>query len=160
MPYIAAAKEVKTKPTQHSVKTLQSEGVQPDMLVLRTEHPLNKDILRKVALFCNVDVDAVMQSVDVDTIYEMPLKMQEQGMDEIILRKLGMPVEEKPEMKPWREFLDKKRNAKDTVRIGLVGKYVELPDAYKSINESLLQAATYNERKLDLQFTLSDKITP
>ena len=159
VPYIAAAKEVKTKPTQHSVKQLQSEGVQPDLLVLRTEHPLSKDILRKVALFCNVEVDAVVQSVDVPTIYEVPLNMQAQNMDEIVLRKLGMPIGEKPEMKSWREFLDKKKNATESVRIGLVGKYVELPDAYKSINESLLQAATYNNRKLDLQFILSDKIT-
>jgi len=159
VPYIAAAKEVKTKPTQHSVKQLQEQGVQPDMLVLRTEHPLNKDILRKVALFCNVEPDAVVQSVDVSTIYEVPLKMQEQGMDEIILRKMGIPVGEKPSLKPWRDFLDKKKNATETIRIGLVGKYVELPDAYKSINESLLQAATYNDRKLDLQFIQSDKIT-
>lgn len=159
VPYIAAAKEVKTKPSQHSVKQLQSEGVQPDMLVLRTEHPLNKDILRKVALFCNVEVDAVIQSVDVPTIYEVPIKMQEQGMDETILRKFGMPIGEKPAMQTWRDFLDKKKNAKNTIRIGLVGKYVELPDAYKSINESLLQAATYNEHKLDLQFIHSDKLT-
>ena len=159
VPYIAAAKEVKTKPTQHSVKQLQSEGVQPDMLVLRTEHPLNKDILRKVALFCNVEVDAVVQSVDVSTIYEVPLKMQEQNMDEIVLRKLGMPIGEKPEMQPWRDSLSKKKHAKSTIKIGLVGKYVELPDAYKSINESLLQAATYNEHKLDLHFILSDKLT-
>ncbi|WP_165026382.1 MULTISPECIES: CTP synthase [unclassified Dysgonomonas] len=159
VPYIAAAKEVKTKPTQHSVKELQSEGIQPDMLVLRTEHPLNKEILRKVALFCNVEVDAVMQSVDVPTIYEVPLKMQEQKMDEIILRKFGMEIGEKPEMKPWRDFLDKKKQAKETIRIGLVGKYVELPDAYKSINESLLQAAIYSDHKLDLQFIQSDKLT-
>jgi len=160
VPYIAAAKEVKTKPTQHSVKQLQSEGVQPDILVLRTEHRLNKEILRKVALFCNVEPDAVVQSVDVSTIYEVPIMMQDQKMDEIVLRKLDMPVEEKPEMKSWREFLDKKKNATETVRIGLVGKYVELPDAYKSINESLIQAATYNERKLDLQFIQSEKLTP
>lgn len=159
VPYIAAAKEVKTKPTQHSVKQLQSEGVQPDILVLRTEHRLNKEILRKVALFCNVEADAVVQSVDVSTIYEVPIMMQDQKMDEIVLRKLDMPIEEKPEMRSWREFLDKKKNAKETVRIGLVGKYVELPDAYKSINESLLQAATYNERKLDLQFIQSEKLT-
>ncbi|MDR1091527.1 MAG: CTP synthase, partial [Prevotella sp.] len=95
----------------------------------------------------------------VSTIYEVPLKMQEQNMDEIVLRKLGMPIGEKPVMQPWRDFLDKKKHAKETVRIALVGKYVELPDAYKSINESLLQAATYNERKLDLQFVLSDKLT-
>lgn len=159
VPYIAAAKEVKTKPTQHSVKQLQSEGVQPDMLVLRTEHALNKEILKKVALFCNVEVDAVVQSVDVPTIYEVPLNMQAQNMDEIVLRKLGMPIGEKPAMQPWRDFLDKKKHAKETVRIALVGKYVELPDAYKSINESLLQAAIYNEHKLDLQFILSDKLT-
>nr|WP_236263847.1 CTP synthase [Dysgonomonas sp. Marseille-P4677] len=159
VPYIAAAKEVKTKPTQHSVKQLQSEGVQPDMLVLRTEHPLNKEILKKVALFCNVEVDAVVQSVDVPTIYEVPLNMQAQNMDEIVLRKLDMPIGEKPAMQPWRDFLDKKKHAKETVRIALVGKYVELPDAYKSINESLLQAAIYNEHKLDLHFILSDKLT-
>lgn len=160
VPYIAAAKEVKTKPTQHSVKELQSAGVQPDMLVLRTERSLEKDILRKVALFCNVDVNAVMQSIDVSTIYEVPIRMQDQGMDETILRKFGMEVGEKPAMENWRAFLDKKKNAKDTIRIGLVGKYVELPDAYKSINESLLQAATYNDHKLDLQFIQSDKLTP
>lgn len=159
VPYIAAAKEVKTKPTQHSVKSLQSSGIQPDMLVLRTEQELSKDILKKVALFCNVDSDAVMQSVDVSTIYEVPLKMQEQKMDEIVLRKLDMPIGNKPDLASWKAFLEKKKNANDTVRIGLVGKYVELPDAYKSINESLLQAATYNERKLDLQFIHSDKIT-
>jgi len=159
VPYIAAAKEVKTKPTQHSVKQLQESGVQPDMLVLRTEQKLNKDILRKVALFCNVDVDAVVQSVDVSTIYEVPLMMQEQGMDETVLRKMGMEVGEKPSLKSWRDFLDKKKNATKTVSIGLVGKYVELPDAYKSINESLLQAATYNGRKLDLHFIHSDKLT-
>lgn len=159
VPYVAAAGEVKTKPTQHSVKSLQSFGVQPDMLVLRTEKPLSKDILKKVALFCNVESDAVVQSVDVSTIYEVPIKMQEQNMDETILRKLDMPVGKKPEMEPWRAFLDKKKNAAETISIGLVGKYVELHDAYKSINESLLQAATYNDRKLDLQFIHSDKIT-
>lgn len=159
VPYIAAAGEVKTKPTQHSVKSLQSSGVQPDMLVLRTERPLSKDILKKVALFCNVEPDAVMQSVDVATIYEVPLKMQEQGMDEIVLRKMGIAIGPKPELKPWRDFLDKKKNAKETISIGLVGKYVELHDAYKSINESLLQAAIYNDQKLDLQFIHSDKIT-
>lgn len=159
VPYIAAAGEVKTKPTQHSVKSLQSSGIQPDMLVLRTEHLLNKDILRKVALFCNVDADAVVQSVDVPTIYEVPIKMQEQHMDEIVLRKLGITAGPKPDLKPWKEFLDKKKNATETINVGLVGKYVELPDAYKSINESLLQASIYNDRKLNLQFIHSDKLT-
>ena len=159
VPYIAAAKEVKTKPTQHSVKELQSQVVQPDILVLRTEHQLNKDILRKVALFCNVEVDAVAQSVDVSTIYQVPLMMQEQKMDETILRKFGIVDAPQPNLEPWKGFLNKMKNATETVRIGLVGKYVELPDAYKSINESLLQAATYNDRKLDLHFIHSDKLT-
>lgn len=158
VPYIAAAQEVKTKPTQHSVKVLQSEGVQPDILVLRTEHELNKDILRKVALFCNVDVDAVVQSVDVPTIYEVPLMLKNQKMDDIVLRKFGMDTATKHDLKQWKSFLDLKKNAEKEVKIGLVGKYVELPDAYKSINESLLQAAIYHSRKLDLQFILSDKI--
>ena len=159
VPYIAAAKEVKTKPTQHSVKVLQSEGVQPDMLVLRTEHPLNKDILRKVALFCNVDVDAVIQSVDVPTIYEVPLMMQSQKMDETILRKFGMDTNSEADMTKWIEFLDKKDAAKGEVTIGLVGKYVDLPDAYKSISESLYQATIHNGYNLNLKYILSEKIT-
>lgn len=159
VPYIAAAKEVKTKPTQHSVKVLQSEGVQPDMLVLRTEHMLNKDILRKVALFCNVDVDGVVQSVDVPTIYDVPLMMKEQKMDETILRKFGMDVGKEPDLTSWEAFLDLQRNATDKVKIALVGKYVELPDAYKSINESLLQASIYHKHQLDLRFVHADKLT-
>lgn len=159
VPYIAAAKEVKTKPTQHSVKVLQSEGVQPDMLVLRTEHTLSKDILRKVALFCNVAVDSVIQSVDVPTIYEVPLMMQEQKMDETILRKLGMDYSKEPEITKWKAFLDLKNQAKEELTIGLVGKYVELPDAYKSINESLFQATIYHKHKLNLQFIQADKLT-
>lgn len=159
VPYIAAAKEVKTKPTQHSVKELQSQGIQPDMLVLRTEKLLNKDILRKVALFCNVQSDAVIQSVDVPTIYQVPLKIQEQKMDEIVLRKFGITNTPSPNLEPWKAFLEKMQNASQTIKIGIIGKYVELPDAYKSINESLLQAATYNDRKLDLHFVQSDKLT-
>ena len=144
VPFIAAAKELKTKPTQHSVKQLQEVGIQPDILVLRTEHQLSVDLRRKVALFCNVEPDAVIQSIDVPSIYEVPLKMQ---------------IGPRPELKPWREFLAHMQNAKDTVRIGLVGKYVELQDAYKSINEALFQAATYNNRKLDLQYIHSEKLT-
>lgn len=159
VPFIAAAKELKTKPTQHSVKQLQEVGIQPDILVLRTEHQLSVDLRRKVALFCNVEPDAVIQSIDVPSIYEVPLKMQEQKLDEIVLRKTGMEIGPRPELKPWREFLAHMQNAKDTVRIGLVGKYVELQDAYKSINEALFQAATYNNRKLDLQYIHSEKLT-
>lgn len=158
VPYIAAAKEYKTKPTQHSVKQLQELGIQPDILVLRTEHLLNEDITRKVALFCNVDANAVVQSVDVPTIYEVPLVLQRQGMDETVLKKMGLEVGPTPEMKRWKEFLKKKTDAKETVKIGLVGKYVELQDAYKSIDESLLQAAIYNDRKLDLHLFHSEKL--
>ncbi|MDF9829858.1 CTP synthase [Parabacteroides sp. PF5-6] len=158
VPYIAAAKEYKTKPTQHSVKQLQELGIQPDILVLRTERELNQSITRKVALFCNVAEDAVIQSIDRPTIYEVPLILQRQKMDEIVLRKVGLEVGPTPEMKQWKEFLDKKTTATETVRIGLVGKYVELQDAYKSIDESLLQAAIYNNRKLDLHLVHSEKI--
>lgn len=158
VPYIAAAKEYKTKPTQHSVKQLQELGIQPDVLVLRTERELNENILGKVALFCNVDQDAVIQSVDVPTIYEVPLVLQRQKMDEVILRKVGLEIGETPEMKPWRQFLQRKTDATETVKIGLVGKYVELQDAYKSIDESLLQAAIYNDRKLDLHLFHSEKL--
>ncbi|MDR1518513.1 MAG: CTP synthase [Dysgonamonadaceae bacterium] len=158
IPYIAAAGEVKTKPTQHSVKELQSEGIQPDMLVLRTERKLSADVLRKVALFGNIDPSAVMQSVDVSTIYEVPVMMQKQGMDEVILRKMNMPVVGKPAMDGWNAFLQKRNDAKKEVHIKLVGKYVELPDAYKSITEALSQAAIYNDRKLVLEMCHSEKI--
>ena len=158
VPYVAAAKELKTKPTQHSVKHLQEAGIQPDILVLRTEHELTPDVRRKVALFCNVEPKAVFQSIDVPSVFEVPLKMQEQGLDEVVLEKVGMPVGPKPELKPWRNFLDKIYNSQDTVKIGIVGKYVELPDAYKSINEALFQAATYNNRKLELVFIHSEKL--
>ena len=160
VPYIAAAKEVKTKPTQHSVKQLQELGVQPDILVLRTEKKLDSEIRRKVALFCNVVESAVIQSIDLSTIYEVPVKLQEQGMDKTVLQKMGMNVEATvPDMELWRRFLDKKRNAEKCVKIALVGKYVELQDAYKSVSESLMQAATYNDYKLDLRFIHSEKIT-
>ncbi len=158
VPYIAAAKEVKTKPTQHSVKALQELGVQPEILVLRTERELGKEICKKVALFCNVEESAVIQSYDVASIFEVPIVLAEQKMDEIILRKMNMKIGETPEMKPWKEFLNRMNTAEKSVKIGLVGKYVELPDAYKSINESLLQAATYHYRKLDLHFIHSEKL--
>jgi CTP synthase len=158
IPFIAAAKEVKTKPTQHSVKTLQGLGVQPEILVLRTETELFKDICKKVALFCNVEESAVIQSYDVPSIYEVPVVLAKQKMDEIILRKMNLAVGDPPDMKLWIEFLNRMKTAKKSVKIGLVGKYVELPDAYKSINESLLQAATYHYRKLELRHIHSEKI--
>ncbi|MDE6322294.1 MAG: CTP synthase [Muribaculaceae bacterium] len=158
VPYIAAAKELKTKPTQHSVKVLQSEGIQPDILVLRTEKNIPQEMRRKIALFCNVDPDAVIQSVDVPSIYQVPLKMHEQHLDELVLRKAGVEPDGEPDMGPWVNFLNKMENATEEVRIGLVGKYVELQDAYKSINESLFQAATYNDRRLRLQYIHSEKL--
>ena len=159
VPYIAAAKELKTKPTQHSVKKLQELGIQPDILVLRTEHHIGNDMRRKIALFCNVAPDAVVQSIDVDTIYRVPLRMHEQGLDDIVLRKTHAGPHPEPDMAAWLDFLHKMDNADDTVTIGLVGKYVELQDAYKSINEALFQAATYNTHKLKLVYIHSEKLT-
>jgi CTP synthase len=160
VPYIVAAKEYKTKPTQHSVKQLQELGIQPDILVLRTERRLRQDLIKKVALFCNVEEEAVIQSVDVPTIYEVPLVLQDQRMDSIVLKKMGQEdtSHATPDMEKWNEFLKRKAQAVETVRIGLVGKYVELQDAYKSIDESLLQAAIYNDRKLDLHLIHSEKV--
>lgn len=158
VPYIAAAKELKTKPTQHSVKQLQQLGIQPDILVLRTEHPITAEARRKIALFCNVSPEAVIQSADVPSIYEVPVKMHEQHLDEIVLRKTGVTPEGEPDMAPWLHFLDKLHASKKPVTIGLVGKYVELQDAYKSINEALFHAATYNDRKLDLRYIHSEKL--
>ncbi|MCM1449337.1 MAG: CTP synthase [Clostridiales bacterium] len=158
VPYIAAAKELKTKPTQHSVKQLQEVGIQPDILVLRTERDISPEMRRKIALFCNVSPDAVIQSIDVPTIYQVPVNMHRQHLDELVLRKAGVDVEGEPHMAPWMHFLDKLQGATETVNIGLVGKYVELPDAYKSINESLLQAATYNDRRLKLSFIHSERL--
>lgn len=158
VPYLAATKELKTKPTQHSVKQLQELGIQPDILVLRTEHELSAEVRRKVALFCNVEPNAVIQSIDVPSIYEVPIKMQEQGLDIVALNKMGIPVSDEVTLGPWKEFLNRMSSATELVKIGLVGKYVELPDAYKSINESLLQAATYNDHKLKIVFIHSEKL--
>lgn len=159
VPYIAAAGEVKTKPTQHSVKQLQELGIQPDILVLRTEHSLNPEILHKVALFCNVTPDSVVQCVDVPTIYEVPLALQEQKLDSTVLHKLGIEAFGEVELRDWKNFLALRASAQETVNIALVGKYVELQDAYKSIDESLLQASIYHQRKLNLISVHSEKIT-
>lgn len=158
VPFLAATKELKTKPTQHSVKQLQELGIQPDILVLRTEHELSAEVRRKVALFCNVEPNAVIQSIDVPSIYEVPVKMQEQSLDVVALNKMGINVKDEVDLGPWKDFLNRMASAKEVVKIGLVGKYVELPDAYKSINESLLQAATYNDHKLKLVFIHSEKL--
>ena len=135
VPYIAAAHELKTKPTQHSVKFLLQSGVQPDILVLRTEHELSDNVKKKVALFCNVDKDAVVECIDAPTIYEVPLLMHNEGLDNIVLQKLEIDNYKEPDLAEWKVFLDRFKNPKTIVKIALVGKYVELPDAYKSILE-------------------------
>ena len=158
VPYLKAADELKTKPTQHSVKELQGMGIQPDILVLRTERHLDDGMRMKVASFCNVDLECVVQSEDLPSIYEVPVNMQHQGLDAAIMRKIGIPVGETPAMKPWRDFLDKQRHATNEVHIGLVGKY-DLQDAYKSIRESLNLAGIYNDVKVKMHFVNSEEIT-
>lgn len=160
IPYLSASGELKTKPTQHSVKVMQENGLQPDVLVLRTEKDLSHDIRKKVALFCNVDPRAVVQSIDVPTIYEVPLRMHEQHLDEVLLDKLELPYNRKPDLKEWVEFVDRVKNRDRTVSIALVGKYTELPDAYKSISESFIHAGAANNVHVDLVYVNSEKITP
>ena len=158
VPYLKAAEELKTKPTQHSVKELQGMGIQPDILVLRTERHLSDAIRLKVASFCNVDLECVVQSEDMPSIYEVPVSMQKQGLDAAIMRKIGIPVGETPAMKPWHDFLDKQRNATKEVHVALVGKY-DLQDAYKSIRESLNLAGIYNDVKARIHFVNSEQLT-
>ena len=158
VPYLKAADELKTKPTQHSVKELQGMGIQPDILVLRTERHLDDSLRMKVASFCNVDLECVVQSEDMPSIYEVPVSMQRQGLDAAIMRKIGIPVGETPAMKSWHDFLDKQRHATHEVHVGLVGKY-DLQDAYKSIRESLNLAGIYNNVKVRLHFINSEGVT-
>ena len=158
VPYLKAAEELKTKPTQHSVKELQGMGIQPDILVLRTERHLDDAVRMKVASFCNVDLECVVQSEDLPSIYEVPVNMQRQGLDAAILRKIGIPVGETPAMKSWHDFLDKQANAHRLVHVALVGKY-DLQDAYKSIRESLNLAGIYDEVKVKIHFINSEGIT-
>jgi len=159
VPYIAAAKELKTKPTQHSVKELQREGIQPDILVMRTEHDLTTSVRRKVALFCNVTPDACFQSIDCPTVFEVPIRMDEQGLAECVLSKVGIEERPKADLSAWNNFLHMIEQSTEELRIGIVGKYVELEDSYKSINESLFQAATYHHRKLKKVFISSEGLT-
>ncbi len=160
IPYLRAAKELKTKPTQHSVRLLSEYGVHPDIIVCRTEEPLYRDLKKKIALFCNVQVDAVIEANDVPTIYEVPLEMMREKLDVSVLKRLGLPVEKEPELVKWREFLDKLKYPKSKVTIGLIGKYVELQDAYKSILESFIHAGSLNECKVIVQNIHSEHITP
>jgi CTP synthase len=159
VPYLAATGELKTKPTQHSVKALLETGVQPDVLVLRTEHPIDDNIRAKVALFCNVAIEAVIQSMDVPTIYEVPIKMLEEKLDVTVLKKLDLPVREAIDLASWNEFLRKLKNPETSVEIALVGKYVELHDAYKSICEALIHAGAANNAKVNIKWIHSESVT-
>jgi CTP synthase len=158
LPYLTAAGELKTKPTQHSVKSLLEVGVQPDILVCRTEHAISSDMRRKIALFCNVNVNAVIESIDADSIYDVPLLMLKEQLDKVVLSKLKLPLQTEPELVNWKNFLGKLKNPINEVRIGLVGKYVELKDAYKSINEAFIHAGVANETKVVLEWIHSEKI--
>ncbi|MDD4756607.1 MAG: CTP synthase, partial [Prolixibacteraceae bacterium] len=158
VPYLAATGELKTKPTQHSVKLLLEAGIQPDILVLRTEHEIDFSIREKVALFCNVDSEAVIQSINVSTIYEVPLKMRDEKLDTIVLKKLGFDSNQELDMKAWNDFLSRLNNPKSSVTIGLIGKYVELHDAYKSIAEALVHAGAANECIVNIKWIHSETI--
>jgi CTP synthase len=160
VPYLSASGESKTKPTQQSVKGLLENGVQPDVLVLRTEHALNFDIRKKVAQFCNVDLNSVVESRDVETIYEVPLMMKDEKLDLTILNKLELDAREEPKLKKWHQFVNKLKNPKKEVRVGLIGKYVELPDSYKSIQESFIHAGAENQCKVNVVTIHSEDITP
>ncbi len=156
VPYLSASGELKTKPTQHSVKQLLENGVQPDILVLRTEKELGQEIRRKVGQFCNVSIDSVIQSIDVSTIYEVPLKMLEEKLDLEVLKKLNLEVKEEANLEPWKDFLNKVKNYQKTIRIGLVGKYTELPDAYKSITEAFIHSGAMNNCKVNVEMIHSE----
>jgi CTP synthase len=159
IPYLNAAKELKTKPTQHSVRMLSETGVHPDVIVCRTEHPLNDDIKRKIALFCNVKAGNVIESCDASTIYEVPLLMLKEQLDLIVMKKLNITKFNEPDLTKWNEFLTKLKNPKSTVNIGLIGKYIELQDAYKSILESFIHAGAMNEVKVNVVNVHSENLT-
>ena len=158
IPYLNAAKELKTKPTQHSVKQLLEAGIQPDILVCRTEHPLPADVKRKLALFCNVQLDSVIEAMDASSIYDVPLLMKKEKLDERVLSKLNLKSKSKLDLKDWKEFLGRLKNPTAEVSIGLVGKYVSLPDAYKSIIESFIHAGAAVECKVKLVLLSSEEI--
>ena len=159
VPFLAAAGELKTKPTQHSVKTMLEQGVQPDIIVCRTEKPLNESIRHKIALFCNVDSKCVIESIDAKSIYEVPVLMREEGLDVQVLNKMKIAIETSPDLTKWEDFLYKLKNPKTEVNIGLVGKYVELKDAYKSIIEAFIHAGTSLQCKVNLKMIHSENVT-
>jgi CTP synthase len=158
VPYLQKAGELKTKPTQHSVKQLLEAGIQPDILVCRTEHHLPMDMRKKIALFCNVNVNSVIEAIDVDTIYDVPLLMRKEKLDERVLAKLKLPTKGDPDIESWKEFLGRLKNPTSDVTIGLIGKYVELPDAYKSISEAFVHSGAENECKVNLKYIAAETI--
>jgi len=158
IPYLSTSGELKTKPTQHSVKTLLEYGIQPDILVCRSEHHLDNDIRKKIALFCNVEQRCVIESIDAKTIYEVPLLMQQEGLDEVVCEKLNLKGKEVPDLKKWNTFLNNLNNPKNTINIALVGKYVELKDSYISIAEALIHAGANNQTKTNIHWIHSSKI--
>jgi CTP synthase len=157
VPYIKTAGEIKTKPTQHSVKGLLASGIQPDILMCRTEVPLDKSLKKKIALFCNVEPESVITAIDVDTIYEVPLRLHEEGCDDRILEKLGI-WSGAPNIKPWQELVEKIKNPHHTVTIGITGKYVELKEAYKSLHESLIHGGIANDARVELKYIAADDL--
>lgn len=159
VPYLSAAGELKTKPTQHSVKTLMESGIKADILVCRTEHEIPNELRDKLALFCNVKREAVIQSIDASTIYDVPILMQEEGLDAVVLQKLGLPNNTEPDLTQWNQFLNRHKNPKHEVTIGLIGKYVELQDSYKSILESLIHAGAANEVRVNIRSIHSEHLS-
>ncbi len=159
VPYLSAAGELKTKPTQHSVKTLMESGIKADILVCRTEHELSEEIKQKLALFCNVKKEAVIQSIDAETIYDVPVMMQEEGLDTVTLQKLNLPQQPGPDLSQWMEFLKRLKNPESEVQIGLIGKYVELQDSYKSIQESIIHAGAANKVSVNVISIHSEHIS-
>lgn len=158
LPYLSVTGELKTKPTQHSVKLLLEYGVQPDVLVCRSEKPVSLEIRRKIAQFCNVNLNSVIESLDASSIYDVPIMMLKEQLDKVILNKLKLPARQEPDLDNWKAFLGKLKNPVNEVRIGLVGKYVELHDAYKSINEALIHAGVANECRVKVEWIHSEKI--
>ncbi|MBK9283332.1 MAG: CTP synthase [Sphingobacteriaceae bacterium] len=159
IPYLSTTGELKTKPTQHSVKLLLEYGVQPDVLVCRSEHPLNKDIRKKIALFCNVAPDAVIESIDASTIYEVPLLMEKEKLDVIVLKKLGINTTEAPKLDNWKNFLYHFHHPLKEIRVGIIGKYVELKDSYKSISEAFIHAGSVNDCRVNIDWIHSESLT-
>jgi CTP synthase len=159
IPYLKSAGELKTKPTQHSVKSLQQLGVQPDIIACRTEYSLSKELRNKIALFCNVTTNSVIEVIDVSSIYEVPLKMKKENLDRVVLKKLALSAKHEPDLEKWKKFLGKLKDPVHEVNIAIIGKYTQLPDAYKSIRESFNHAGAENECKVNVKYISSEFIT-